>query len=184
MLYEVITHLPTCLVVQETVVIAVHLKGQVIGMQEQPRITSYNVCYTKLLRTYASLRQQISFYKNPNTITDLLNLVEVVGRKKDSNPLVITSYSIHYTKLYDYTVERVSGFEAYSRVARVKKGELNNPETKWEFFTGDGTWVSDNSKAKRIISGVETGSVQKLGPGNYVMSGVPRLSSEVSYNFV
>ncbi len=84
---------------------------------------------------------------------------------------------------YIYTVERVSGFEAYSRVARVKKGELNNPETKWEFFTGDGTWVSDNSKAKRIISGVETGSVQKLGPGNYVMSGVPRLSSEVAVWF-
>jgi len=84
---------------------------------------------------------------------------------------------------YIYTVERVSGFEAYSRVARVKKGELNNPESKWEFFTSDGSWVSDNFKAKRIISNVETGSVLKLGPGNYVMSGVPRLSSELAVWF-
>ena len=44
------------------------------------RITSYNVCYTKLLRTALHL------------------LLSPVGA---AIPCVITSYSIHYTKLYD-----------------------------------------------------------------------------------
>ena len=47
------------------------------------RITSYNVCYTKLLRASA---------------------IGTLARKISSTPRarsVITSYSIHYTKLYD-----------------------------------------------------------------------------------
>ena len=44
------------------------------------RITSYNVCYTKLLRE-KTLRAKIDM-THPNLV-------------------VITSYSIHYTKLYD-----------------------------------------------------------------------------------
>jgi hypothetical protein len=84
---------------------------------------------------------------------------------------------------YIYTVERVGGIETYTRVARVEKGQLNNPDVKWEFFTKYGTWVPDNSQAKRILSGVEAGSVLKLGPGNYVMSGVPKLSKQFAVWF-
>ena len=52
-------------------------------------ITSYNVCYTKLLR--------ISDHKHhgPSTSTD--NFAVPFG----NNFIVITSYSIHYTKLYE-----------------------------------------------------------------------------------
>ena len=46
------------------------------------RITSYNVCYTKLLRL-------------------LLHIAADVVRLLDRGPAVITSYSIHYTKLYE-----------------------------------------------------------------------------------
>ena len=48
------------------------------------RITSYNVCYTKLLR----LTQEVK----------ILNLSDISQEIAD---FVITSYSIHYTKLYD-----------------------------------------------------------------------------------
>ena len=45
------------------------------------RITSYNVCYTKLLRDSSHRR--------------------VGGRRQEATHAVITSYSIHYTKLYE-----------------------------------------------------------------------------------
>ena len=52
------------------------------------RITSYNVCYTKLLRAII----MIGAYK--------ANALFIKKAKKMIN-LVITSYSIHYTKLYE-----------------------------------------------------------------------------------
>ena len=76
------------------------------------RITSYNVCYTKLLRslfgqTLAKQVAQILAISSPTILevgagsgrlaADLLLALEGQGK------LVITSYSIHYTKLYDYT---------------------------------------------------------------------------------
>ena len=53
-----------------------------------PRITSYNVCYTKLLR----------LFQGKNSITGS----KIILYRRD----VITSYSIHYTKLYDPTLMR------------------------------------------------------------------------------
>ena len=51
------------------------------------RITSYNVCYTKLLRT------------NRKDIYDAMKFIQkTIGAVPSP---VITSYSIHYTKLYD-----------------------------------------------------------------------------------
>ena len=58
------------------------------------RITSYNVCYTKLLR-------------GPSQGGDCADAVEPMSqlspmpRASAIGPRVITSYSIHYTKLYD-----------------------------------------------------------------------------------
>ena len=52
------------------------------------RITSYNVCYTKLLRVF-----------NP-----IENKPVVVDNEEFISKCVITSYSIHYTKLYEYSV--------------------------------------------------------------------------------
>ena len=61
------------------------------------RITSYNVCYTKLLRfdwgAVASLPWVWVEHGSPPYDT----LLREFGRLR----LVITSYSIHYTKLYD-----------------------------------------------------------------------------------
>ena len=60
------------------------------------RITSYNVCYTKLLRfEMGSLRQIGELFGKSS------RLDEVVTRG------VITSYSIHYTKLYDVHLDEV-----------------------------------------------------------------------------
>ena len=50
------------------------------------RITSYNVCYTKLLRVHL-----VQIEEDP--VFDLLDLLLCLP--------VITSYSIHYTKLYE-----------------------------------------------------------------------------------
>ena len=67
------------------------------------RITSYNVCYTKLLRTRkAGERPKAA----PNT-TATFSVSSSSEAKSSSVSItlpdgaVITSYSIHYTKLYD-----------------------------------------------------------------------------------
>ena len=69
------------------------------------RITSYNVCYTKLLRVVygvgLSVRDDI---RSTITTTSLLTTSDKAYSKVDLNSStasVITSYSIHYTKLYD-----------------------------------------------------------------------------------
>ena len=60
-----------------------------LAWSELNRITSYNVCYTKLLRLDA-------FAKVRNLVVGAGD-----GREHVAGNLVITSYSIHYTKLYD-----------------------------------------------------------------------------------
>ena len=59
------------------------------------RITSYNVCYTKLLRLEDFLEECEEAIDWLETQQDLIESVTL------PNYLVITSYSIHYTKLYD-----------------------------------------------------------------------------------
>ena len=83
---------------------------------------------------------------------------------------------------YIYLSEHVGTFENYSQVARVPVGSLN-ATTEWEFYKNDNTWSTGYTNVKRIISGVEAGSVRKLGTGNYVMSAVPNLSSELAVWF-
>ena len=61
-----------------------------MGMEQRgTRITSYNVCYTKLLRSFAA-----TF---PSARTCPAGSI----RRSPPRSSVITSYSIHYTKLYD-----------------------------------------------------------------------------------
>ena len=64
------------------------------------RITSYNVCYTKLLRKFiifCHLTDQIC-----NAFGSLFILIKPQNLFLSLEPgYVITSYSIHYTKLYD-----------------------------------------------------------------------------------
>ena len=78
------------------------------------RITSYNVCYTKLLRLGALTTGKIvaGFFEvvaeiKPSRIVkqmvrvlafDILLMCRIVEREVT---IVITSYSIHYTKLYE-----------------------------------------------------------------------------------
>ena len=58
-------------------------------MTQDHRITSYNVCYTKLLRPLP-------------TAGPLRLVLTQKGSGVDFFLFVITSYSIHYTKLYDF----------------------------------------------------------------------------------
>ena len=67
-----------------------------------PRITSYNVCYTKLLRKPelidlnfgCPVKKIAGKGAGAGLLQNLPLLIEIV----------ITSYSIHYTKLYECTV--------------------------------------------------------------------------------
>ena len=68
---------------------------------DQCRITSYNVCYTKLLRSvYVQVGRQHGNEDRVRSarIVSQIFTVESCGRVYHR---VITSYSIHYTKLYD-----------------------------------------------------------------------------------
>ena len=60
------------------------------------RITSYNVCYTKLLRTFLVC----TFINNKS--------LSVTNGLCSKLTAVITSYSIHYTKLYDIRIRSPS----------------------------------------------------------------------------
>ena len=74
-------------------------------LQAKARITSYNVCYTKLLRThshedhYGAIGRLWSKLKCPIYATQFTS--ELINSRLDESSLVITSYSIHYTKLYE-----------------------------------------------------------------------------------
>ena len=67
-------------------------------LQSGRRITSYNVCYTKLLRiwapTYRTTRPSCRPWR-----------ARCCCRGSMTFRRVITSYSIHYTKLYDFTCQ-------------------------------------------------------------------------------
>ena len=85
------------------------------------RITSYNVCYTKLLRIKESRLVQIR--EAPATEYELRAIaqecLERAKRHPDGfveveMPGVITSYSIHYTKLYDFFLSNKVGVDPVS----------------------------------------------------------------------
>ena len=77
--------------------------GEVVEARTH-RITSYNVCYTKLLRPKAKADLGDIRLDELRTV-----VVEICEHGLDLSPTsevlleesVITSYSIHYTKLYD-----------------------------------------------------------------------------------
>ena len=93
-------------------------------IERQNRITSYNVCYTKLLRYCATLDKKPDLTKSyivtavgTNTIdkdVEIANLNDLIKKEEpviEKTPYiaglyedVITSYSIHYTKLYDKNI--------------------------------------------------------------------------------
>ena len=100
MLYEVITS-------HQDQVVALPPGAQVIA-----RITSYNVCYTKLLRftgdwgfqaepVFAAMQTRISTEAEGDAWIARLNDVPRYFAENVANMRVITSYSIHYTKLYE-----------------------------------------------------------------------------------
>ena len=63
-----------------------------VAVGEADRITSYNVCYTKLLRSCISESESSS---------SAIRSSRLAESSDSSLSAVITSYSIHYTKLYD-----------------------------------------------------------------------------------
>ena len=70
-------------------------------MEKKARITSYNVCYTKLLRDAGktTTTERILFYTG---ISHKIGEVHEGEATMDWMEHVITSYSIHYTKLYEF----------------------------------------------------------------------------------
>ena len=72
------------------------------------RITSYNVCYTKLLRVaYYYFNDAYRVYysdRNAVRMADYIRLDLAANINGNLLRNVITSYSIHYTKLYDASI--------------------------------------------------------------------------------
>ena len=88
------------------------MKVAIIGTGYVGRITSYNVCYTKLLRRmFGSTRTHLERIELQRTMAKQYGVIIVLKGGYTSiadekgycyfNILVITSYSIHYTKLYE-----------------------------------------------------------------------------------
>ena len=67
------------------------------------RITSYNVCYTKLLRRYGPYieRDADGETQRASVPEDMAPDELTVAKAEELFANVITSYSIHYTKLYE-----------------------------------------------------------------------------------
>ena len=68
------------------------------------RITSYNVCYTKLLRYMHAIERCLAAGRQAIMLVPEISLTpQTVGlfQERFSDGIVITSYSIHYTKLYE-----------------------------------------------------------------------------------
>ena len=92
------------------------ITASTIAYKMPARITSYNVCYTKLLRSDPEEEEA-----TPAPEVELLNDVtqhylNEIGAKPLFTPeeeYVITSYSIHYTKLYECLVGHVRGGLGY-----------------------------------------------------------------------
>ena len=96
---------------EDAVSLILKAKGRVIltgmGKSGLVRITSYNVCYTKLLRSVSSIDCD---FPGGNILVDRIEGDQVFLQQdiRDTTEwwfyCVITSYSIHYTKLYEYTL--------------------------------------------------------------------------------
>ena len=93
------------------------------------RITSYNVCYTKLLRTTARPKSLFAWVKISLAIRLWSSWNPCLIFSSLAPQDVITSYSIHYTKLYEaveqycfniqwqYALDITNGSDAYSYVS-------------------------------------------------------------------
>ena len=97
----------------------------------QDRITSYNVCYTKLLR-------------NSDSDLCLYDLVE----SRDIPSPVITSYSIHYTKLYDAFIGDVV---LATPVIEAIKNEMPDSEIDFLLRKGNEALLHNNPKLHKLL---------------------------------
>ncbi|RYE16049.1 MAG: hypothetical protein EOP51_26460, partial [Sphingobacteriales bacterium] len=79
---------------------------------------------------------------------------------------------------YVYYGESIGTFERYTKIARVKKGQLTTGSA-WEFYTNANTWSKTETNTKRFTPGAVGSHVTKLGTGSYVMNAVPNLSSQI-----
>ena len=85
-------------ILPETYIEARNILGSHWSAWTGVRITSYNVCYTKLLRT-----GRIGVGLSPNGEGNQWKTLNLSGQGSLAGRMehVITSYSIHYTKLYE-----------------------------------------------------------------------------------
>ncbi len=85
---------------------------------------------------------------------------------------------------YDYLYFGASSGpnETHTVVGRVPAGQLDS-QTAWQFYAGNNVWTTNFTQAANLVEGTSAGSVIKLGPNSYVMSGVPELSQEADVWF-
>ena len=101
------------------------------------RITSYNVCYTKLLRlAQPGQKVKVEIYQAMLSAQGSAALLSGEFMEGELEGSVITSYSIHYTKLYDYLREedgkrkRASDHPLYDLI----HNQPNKKDTAFEFY--------------------------------------------------
>ena len=124
----------------EHIVYPAHGVGQITSIEEQEiagykldRITSYNVCYTKLLRSTPGGPTRLHVYNIQGKLVKTLVDGQMTAGTHDvrfapaSLPSgtylyrVITSYSIHYTKLYENRAWKVHSCKAASPILLSEK---------------------------------------------------------------
>jgi hypothetical protein len=121
-----------------------------------------------------------------NTWVGTLNLPSLTVNSLVKLPATITTNPncVFQDGAYDYLYFGASSSanETHTAIGRVPAGQLDS-QTAWQFYAGNNVWTTDFTKAANILEGVAAGNVVKLGPNNYVMSGVPNLLSEIDVWF-
>ena len=94
------------------------------------RITSYNVCYTKLLR--ASIRGTELKKEEVVALQQFITDAQLAENKKFKGvQIVITSYSIHYTKLYEIVIQPTKELNANSEKMNNLRTVVVELRNKW-----------------------------------------------------
>ena len=107
------------------------------------RITSYNVCYTKLLRIHESMEflhikstfgiaisQNRSGYEKRPGFPAFFRFIAPETRLRPSPRRVITSYSIHYTKLYEKESRRRRSTPFWTTSISMSTGWISSPSRR------------------------------------------------------
>ena len=120
---------------------AAQVSAACVRIEQASRITSYNVCYTKLLRV------------SPRCISSVPS--NCASHRETATETVITSYSIHYTKLYESVGNRGFFLELFIHrrdvIAGLPEGHISPFLNAWLPSTTMGHSACDHKEGSRRV---------------------------------